>query len=225
MMPLLVEIGQLRNTWDSNMAYTLATSVTQVRSLLNEDSASFWSDTEIENWIKEATIDIASKLLSAESEDDITLIASQWIYTSSDEAWLEFLLKSKAAYYDGGSNAIKGMQRIDMQKMGHTDVNTAGVPRYFFENNRAFYIWPPPAAAQANKTITVINAYETDDVTDLRDEHQPLTFLYAAARAKAKDRMFQESALYMAQYLNTINFERKDKYDMGVDPTTTFNVQ
>ena len=205
------------------MSYILSTSVTQVRSLINESSANFWSDTEIQNWIKEATIDVSSKLLSAESEDDITIVNGQWIYVFSDEAWLANLLKVKGCYYDAGSGAVKGLQRVDIQKMGHLQVAT-GVPKYFFENNRTFYIWPIPQAAHAGKTITVLNAYETDDVTALRDEHQPLTFLYAAAKAKAKDRMFQESALYMAQYLNSINFERQDKYDMGVDPTTTFNL-
>ena len=44
----------------------------------------------------------------------------------------------------------------------------------------------------------------------------------AAAKAKAKDRVFQESALYMTQYFNAINFERSDKYDMGVDPFSAF---
>ena len=34
------------------MAFTLATSVTEVRALINEATASYWSDTEIENWIK-----------------------------------------------------------------------------------------------------------------------------------------------------------------------------
>lgn len=206
------------------MAYTLATSLTQVRSLINEASASFWSDTEIENWIKEASIDISTKLLSAESEDTITLVATQWIYNVDDEAWLANLIKAKGCYYSASSSSITGMQRVDIQKIGHLRSNS-GAPTYFFENNRKFYVWPIPAAAQAGKTITVLNSYETDDVTKLRDEHQPLTFLYAAAKAKAKDRMFQESALYMSQYLNSINFERQDKYDMGVDPTSTFDLK
>lgn len=206
------------------MAYTLNESVTEVRSLINESSASFWSDTEIQNWIKEASIDISTKLLSAESEDTVTLVSTQWIYSSTDEAWLANLLKAKGCYYSASASDIKGMQRIDIQKVGHIQV-TSGSPRYFFENNRKFYIWPIPGATQATKTITVLNAYETNDVTALRDEHQPLTFLYAAAKAKAKDRMFQESALYMAQYLNSINFERQDKYDLGVDPTSTFDLR
>ncbi len=198
------------------MSYTANQAVTQVRSIINESSASFWSDTEIGDWIKEATIDISSKLLCVETEDDLTLVADQWIYTD-----LTALLKIKGCYYNAGSGAIKGMQRKDIQDFGHLPVSS-GAPKYFYENNRNVYLWPIPSATEAGNTVTVINSYETDDVTVLRDEHQPLTFLYAAAKAKAKDRMFQESALLMSQYLNTINFERQDKYDFGEDSIKNF---
>jgi len=201
------------------VAYTLSQSVTQVRSLINEDSAAFWSDTEIENWIKEATIDVSCKLLCAETDTAITLVANQWAYTD-----LTDLLKIKGCYYDAGSGAIKGMQRIDVEKLGHLQVSS-GAPKYFYDINRDVNIWPIPSATEAGDTIVVYHAYETDDVTDLRDEHQPLTFLYAAAKAKTKDRMFQESSLLMSQYLNSVNFERQDKYDQGTTPTSEFSLK
>jgi len=206
------------------LAYTLAQSVTQIRSLINEETPGFWDDTEIENWIKEATIDISTKLLSVEDEQTIILINGQWIYTSVEESWIADLIKAKGCYYDAGSGNVKGMQRIDIQKVGHLPVST-GIPKYFFENNRNFYIWPVPTAAEAGNTITVIYGMESDDITDLKDEHQPFAFLYAAARAKAKDRMFQESALYMSQYISSLNFERQDKFDMGTDPYATFDLK
>lgn len=209
------------------MAYTLSQAVTEVRSLINEAFASFWSDTEIENWIKEACIDISCKLLSAENEESITLLENRWIYTALlGETWLDDLLKIKGCYYQTvfTPGVTTGLQRIDIEKFGHLQVSS-GKPRYFFENNHKFYIYPTPGAAEAGHTIEVIYSYETDDITNLKDEHQPLTFLYAAAKAKAKDRMFQESALYMASYLNSVNFERQDKYDFGVDPTSTFDLK
>jgi len=205
------------------LAYTLSQCVTEVRSLINESTAGFWSDTEIENWIKEGTLDLSTKLLCFESEETISLVTDQWIYTSSDESWLGDLLKTKGCYYDDGTT-VRGLQRIDIQKFGHVQ-NTTGNPTHFFENNRKFYISPTPTVTQNGNDITVICSSETDDITDLRDEHQTIVFLFATAKAKAKDRMFQESALYLTQYMNTINHERKDKYDYGSEPFSNFTLK
>ena len=207
------------------MAYTLANAVTQVRYLINEDTADFWSDTEIEDWIKQATIKLSTILLSAESEDTVTLATGKFVYSSSDEAWLADLLKVKAGYFTDSSGNVYGLQRIELDMFGHTQqFQTAGQPRYYYESNRKLYIWPQPSSAENGQDITLLNSYETDDITDLRDEHQPLTFLYAASKAKSKDRQHQEAALYMSQFLSSINFERGDKYDMGAEPTAGVNV-
>ncbi len=205
------------------MSYTLASSLTEVRALINEDTPGFWTDTEIENWIKEGTLDVSTKLLCVESEETVTLVTGQWVYSSSDESWLSDLLKIKACYFDDNST-VKGLQRVDIQKFGHLQ-NSTGNPTQFFENNRKFYISPTPTTAQNALDITVICSSETDDITELRDEHQPIVFLYAVSKAKAKDRMFQESALYLTQYINTINHERKDKYDFGTEPFSNFTLK
>lgn len=207
------------------MSYTLDQAVTQVRNLINEETADFWSDTEIQEWIKQATITLSTTLLSAESEDTITMVNGQFVYSSADEAWLANLVKTKAAYYTDDSGNVYGMQRIELDAFGHTQhFQNSGRPIHYYENNRKFYVWPKPAAAEAGETITVLNSYETDDITNLRDEHQPLTFLYAASKAKSKDRQHQEAALYMTQFLNLVNFERGDKYDMGTEPSAEFRV-
>jgi len=197
------------------MAYTLANAITEVRSLINEDTPGFWTDSELTNWIAEGTIDLSTKLLCVESEETVTLVTDQWLYSSSDESWLSDLLKIKACYYDN-STTVKGLQRVDIQKFGHIQNSTG---------DRKFYISPTPTVTQNGNDITVICASETDDITELRDEHQPIVFLYAASKAKAKDRMFQESALYLTQYINTINHERKDKYDFGTEPFGNFTLK
>ena len=43
------------------MAYTLAQSVTQVRSLLDEATAQFWTDAELESWINQGCEDVARR--------------------------------------------------------------------------------------------------------------------------------------------------------------------
>jgi len=207
------------------MSYTLDQAVTQVRYLVNEDTADFWSDTEIQEWIKQATIMVSTTLLSAETEETVTMVNNQFVYSSSDGAWLADLLKVKAAYYTDSDSNIYGMQRIELDMFGHTmHFQNTGRPIHYYESNRKLYVWPRPGTTEVGETITVLHSYETDDITNLRDEHQPLTFLYAASKAKSKDRQHQEAALYMTQFMGQMNFERQDKYDMGVAPTQTMNV-
>ena len=43
------------------MAYTLTQSVTQVRSLLDEATAQFWTDAELESWINQGCQDVARR--------------------------------------------------------------------------------------------------------------------------------------------------------------------
>lgn len=210
------------------MAYSLATATTEVRALINEATADYWSDSEIQEWLKQGTISIATKLLSAESEDTVTLDGTtpKWVYSSSEEAWLANLLMIKTAYYTDASGNVYGMQRIKPEQFGHTqEFQTAGRPKYFYESNHKLYVWPKPSATENGQTITILNSYETDDITNLRDEHQPIAFLYAAAKAKLKELQFQDAALFMAEFTNSVNFERGDKYDMGEDTEQDFQVK
>lgn len=206
------------------MSYTLTQAIEQVRFLLNESDAVFWSDTEIEDWIQQGVIQVSSKLLSAESEDTVTMVENQFKYDSTDESWLANLIKVKGMYYTT-SNNLYGMQRIDIDMFGHTQhFQTGQRPRYYYENNRKLYVWPKPGADQAGDIITVLNSYVTDDITNLKDEHQDLTFLYAVSKAKSKDEKHQEAALYLSQFINRINFERQDKYSFGVEPTSSITI-
>jgi hypothetical protein len=115
------------------------------------------------------------------------------------------------------------MQRFRVMNIGHTETGqTGGRPKWFVEDDREVFIWPKPTATENGQTVSMLHAYETDDATALRDEHQHIAILYAAAKAKQKDRMFEEAALLLSQYYNAVTFERQDKFDMGVDPIASF---
>jgi hypothetical protein len=70
--------------------------------------------------------------------------------------------------------------------------------------------------------LTCVYSKLTFDITELREEYQQLTFLYATSMGKARDRKFEEAALYQQMYLNALNFERQDKHVMGSMPTDGF---
>ena len=53
------------------MSLTLAQSITEVRDILNEASAVFWTDSQITKWIQEGTRIFSSKTLLVEDTQTV----------------------------------------------------------------------------------------------------------------------------------------------------------
>lgn len=200
------------------MALTLADATADVRQLLNEPSAVFWLDAEIEDWIKEGTRIIASKALCVEADDDLTLVTNQLLYTSSDESWIADCIEPYAAIYDDGSNKYKGLIFVHPKQIGNLLTFTAGAPKYYSFHNRTFYVWPLPTSTVNGNTISILYSSESEDITVLKDEYQHLAILWAFAKAKEKDMKWAEAAQLKQQFYSELNFERADKHDRAGEP-------
>lgn len=201
------------------MSLSLAQMTTDVRQLLNESTATFWTDTEIQDWLAEGTRIIATKCLCIEDSDDITLVADQLTYTSSDHSWIADCLKPYALIYDDGSNNYKGIEMVHPKQLGNLLTFTSGPPRYYAFHNRRFYIWPLCSSTENGNTLTCLYAKESDDPTDLRDEFQHLAIQWAFARAKEKDHKFQEAGMIKQDLMQQLQFERQDKIAEGGEGT------
>ena len=122
------------------MALTLANAVNEVRSTLNEESAEFWTDAEITNWIQEGSRIVSSKSLMVEDYQTIDpLVQNQLSYSSSDETWIADALEIYSALYNDGSNNYKGMIKIHPKQLGNLATSTAGVPKYYCLFNRQIF--------------------------------------------------------------------------------------
>ena len=207
------------------MSYTLSQAVQEVRYLINDPSENpFYDDVQIEGWIQQAASDISTKTLCTTDLDTLTLVNGQVAYTSSDSAWVDYLLKIKVAWYNYNTENMRAIQRIEPWHFGNVQYKSSGEPRFFCEDGKRIYIWPIPNADTDSTDLTIIYSKLTFDITELREEYQQLTFLFAASMAKAKDRKFEEASLYQQLYLNALNFERQDKYDMGFTPTINYKL-
>jgi hypothetical protein len=195
------------------MALTLNEMTADVRQLLNESTAVFWTDAEIQDWLYEGTRIIASKTLSIEADDDITLVTNQLIYNTADgvTTWAADCLEPYAAIYDDGSYKYKGLEKIHPKQLGNVMTFTPGPPRYYAFHNRSFYIWPVPTSSENGNTISVLYATESQDPTVLTDEYQHLAIQWAFARAKEKDQKFAEAAAIKQNFYTEMQFERQDK--------------
>ena len=210
------------------MSLTLATAITEIRSNLNEATAVFWSDAEITVWIQEGTTLFSSKTLMVEDTQDITLVASQLIYDSSDETWIGNLIEPYAAIYRNATagTTYKGLVKIHPRQIGNVALDTAGPPKYYTMHDRQIYIFPMTTATlvSAGATVSVLHAKLTNDITALTDEYQHLPVLYATAKAKQKDQKYGEAGVLLSQFFQEIAFERDDKHSREVDSLDMFKI-
>lgn len=206
----------------------LSEAVTDVRQILNESTASFWTDTEIQDWIKQGVVDLCTKgsLYQLDAEVD-PLVAGQLSYTSSDETWIGDASEIHACFYvddSGSTDLYYPMMKITPKQLGNLANNTAGQPRYYFLFGGELYIWPLATATEvSNGKLFVMYSKIDDDITNLPEEYQHLPVDYAAARGKMKDQKYSEAQLLLQFYLNGINFEREDKVDRGADDYSQFH--
>lgn len=206
------------------MAYTLATAVTQVRSMLNEDTAVFWTDTQLENWIKEGCLAWSSGSLTVEDELTLTLAANQLRYSSSDNSEIADVIEIYSAYYDDQSNNYKGLIKAHPKQLGHLATFTAGDPKYIMLHNSKVYIWPLTTSSIVNSsgTVEILYAKETDDITAIQDEFQIWPFFFACGRALQKDRRYAEASAMFSQFYTMVQFERSDKHMRETDGQSEF---
>ena len=210
------------------MSYTLTTAVAQVRSTLNEDTATFWTDGELEGWIEEGTILFSTISLCVEADDTITLIENQINYSSSDSGcdWIDDVIEVYSGYYDDQSNGYAGLVKAHPRMLGHLATFTPGDPKYVMFHNKKIYIWPLTTAAlvTAGATVQVLYSKSTSDITDLPEHFQLYPIIYATGKAKQKDRREAEAASLFAQFFSMANFERADKYVREPDTYDSFQI-
>jgi hypothetical protein len=209
------------------MTFTLTTATTEVRALINEASASFWSDTEIQNWIKQGCLDWCEKSLLYIKEDTLTIVTNQVQYTTSGNSDIDNAIRVLHAEHNN-----KALQRTTFEQIrGHNAPTLASdpAPKYYYDQYDGLtftvYIGPKPSSTYNGESISCLFAMRTDDITLLPYEYQPHIFLFAASKAKIKERQYQESSLMWQQYINNIMFARRDSLEQEQMTTDKFRIQ
>lgn len=188
------------------MAYTLAQLITEVRAVLNESTAAFYTDAQITQWLQQGARDIAMKTRCVEADSTIAVVATTLSYAfPTDAFWIHSILNATT-----GISLIK----IDPYKMGHiTDTATAAVPIYWFAFNAKIYLTP---IASGSVTLTVLYSKTTEAVTDIPNEYRIELINYAASRALIRNQQAIEALALMNIYNNHVQFARRDVLERGV---------
>lgn len=205
-----------------SLPYSAAEALTQVRALIGEPTASFWTDEELNNWVIEGAADISTKTLCFEKKDSIALVENQLEYTAFvtlGASKIAEVIKVYSCIYDDESNVYRGLQKIHPRMIQHLPQVTAGPSYYFYHFGGKIGIFPLPTATEEELTdpILVYCSMIADAITDLPDHYQQFAIIYAAAMAKFKERKNGEAMQLYQQYISSMNFHKIDLYERGVD--------
>uniref|UniRef100_A0A6M3XAB4 Uncharacterized protein n=1 Tax=viral metagenome TaxID=1070528 RepID=A0A6M3XAB4_9ZZZZ len=193
------------------MAYTEASLLTQVRSILNEPSEQFFDDTEITAWLKEAAIDISTKTMCVETSAAVTVTAGTLDATEPTDC-----LKVYAVYISN-----KGLMRIHPRQIAHITPTPSTIPQFYYHFAGKLGFYP---IASTGMTATVLYSKLVDSVVNLPYEYQEYAIDYAVYRAKLKDGKYAQANHVLSKYLNSLIFHRQDLYEKGVDSKDMFKI-
>ena len=203
--------------------YTAATARTQVRSLINEAVASFWTDAELDNWIKVATESISASALCIQASDTIALVTSQYEYPDLVTAGADGVVdvvKIWGCFYVSPDNEYIGLKRIYPFQIADLPFMIPGPPKYFYKTADIVGILPLPTATENGQLVRIYYGKQSQDISDLPNEYQPLTFLFGAAMAYKKEHRFSESDKFYQMYLTELNALKQELYDVPPEQKT-----
>jgi len=204
--------------------YTEATARAQVRSLLGEATASFWTDAEINAWLSEAAQDLSARTLCVQKTADVTLATGTVEYATED-----YTIKIIGAYYEspdieGVAQGYIGLKRVMLNQIADLPHMTPGPPKYFYryseDGTGKIGFIPLPTATENGETVKVIYAAQTNDIAEIPQLLQSATFWYCASMAYKKEHRYTEADKFYQMYLQKLQSLRSDIYNVPPDQKT-----
>jgi len=201
--------------------YTLENLITRIRDLLNEDTATFWSDTELIRIINDVVREIGILGKCIERTETISTTSGTRLtsYTSHTVVFAEYL----------GATPL-GLIRIHPKQVGHVPLNGT-TPQYYFIKDGYVGIEPLPDATYSIRLYTLdypsremsINT----ELPELPEEYRPLIIPYALHLAIMKEGKIHPSQQLLSMFNNEMQYNyflynkiTKDGYeDMKVNQT------
>jgi hypothetical protein len=212
---------------------TLLTARTEVRSLLDEPTAQFWSDSELTSWLNQGAQDIARQAQALWMQVNIPSVPNQQFYPLPQDFLgihrIDFAISNSDQTYNLEFRGIKAMDEV----WGILHQLPAAFPQ-------AFYLWNDtgipggqpyfatyPVVGEAGTFIVyyyrdVTAAVADTDLLDVTPSYENIAYEFAVAQAKRKDRdpTWQESLSIYTQRLQSM-FNKTSRFSDQGDQFTS----
>lgn len=189
------------------MALSEATQRTNIRYLLKEASAGYFTDAELNAWIADSATDISAKTLCYETISTITLVAGTLEYSEPTGC-----LKVAAVHYNN-----KPLVKIHPKALGFATHRTAGPPEQYYYFAKKLGFWPLADAGAVSVTPRVFHAAVTSTIANIPDQYGPFSLLYCLVQAKIKEEKTSQASLLYQIYLSALLYHRQDLVEQVVD--------
>lgn len=194
---------------------TVQTIIDRVRYDLNETTAAFWSDTELQQWTNEAIWEINSKTRCLEKAVFTQALAEDDYDYSITGDWLSIetiLHDSGVTTGDSDTNEAQRrlytLKRIDIRNYGHT--RETGRPKQYAVWNDMLYVWPIPDSDQSGTTLIIFSIDLPTSITSASSAIETPAYFdhsilnYVKAKAYYKDKRDAKGNYYMALFNNAL---------------------
>lgn len=176
------------------MAQTLATTLTNVRTLLDEPTPQFWSQAQLTNYINEGCADVARRSEWKRTALNIAVNAEQQNYLAPDDTYriyrIEYMQASSINTY---TVEFRGFMEMD-QVWGINQSWPANYPLYYtlwnFPPTMEIILYPVPSSAGQLTVFYYQNitpAVSTTDNVDILQGFEDIVEDYAVYRALRQD--------------------------------------
>lgn len=200
---------------------SLADALLAVRSIIREPTAIFWTDTQLNNLIKEGVVDVCAKTLCYELIDNSTPIVNNVIEYSQPSDCIKV---RTCQFYDSQSSPVsyRGLKKINPKMMAYTDPKDDGNPYHWYNFGEKVGIYPVPAGMNASDRLVIYYSATTETITTIPAKYREFAVNYAATMALLKRRKNQAAVSLYTIYLNSVKFARLDLSRMEVDSKDMF---
>lgn len=178
--------------------------ITAVRDILNEQTAAFWTDTQLLKWINNGIIDIVSKTWCLADSETITLATGTLEYALSND-----LIAVVSVTY----NSAKGLVLGHPSMLGH--IYDPDEPVYYYFFNQKIGILPKPTSTVDSNTCEVYEIPKPTEITVAGTVTVP-SYLddtlqqYVVGKALRKDNRPTEAEKIENEYKGNLRFYRSD---------------
>jgi len=190
----------------------------EVRKLLNEPVAVFWSDDELDSWIRHSCVEISRHSLGIERKSAIALTgAIEYNFAIPGEKITRLYT---VLYSDSGSfnNDVEGLAQIHPQQIKHLAQD--GTPKFYYLFAGLIGIYPDNAVG----TVYVYHSVTSDQPMSVPEELQTLIILHTVFLCRLKERKNQEAAMFFSYYVNALRQYRADIFERPPDTKEKFQM-